>query len=184
MSLADRRNSRPLAARLLARRFWRFVIALAGVIIAALIPYPIGTAFGFAESFVLFTPIILLVAMFDGFWLGIFFTSVSTLVARYLFLEPRHAIAISDMEGVVGVLPFVVLGIGMSFLGDLLRRRTQRLKEFEKAVQGSQEMIVVINRDYRYLIANDAFLDYRRMKREQVIGRHVRQVLTPGVFES
>jgi len=152
MSFADRRT-RPFAAGLLARRSSRFVMALAGVVIAALIPYPIGTAFGFAESFVLFTPIILLVGMFDGLWLGMFFTLVSTLVARYLFLEPRHAIAITDVQSVAGVLPFVVLGLGMSFVGNLLRRRTQRLKEFEKAVQGLQEMIVVIDKDYRYLIA-------------------------------
>ena len=184
MSVADRRTARPLSAKLLARRFWRLVIALAGVVIAALIPYSFPTPLGFAESFVLFAPIILLVGMFDGFWLGISFTLVSTLVARYLFLAPRHAIAPSGMQGITGVLPFVLLGIGMSFVGDLLRRRTQRLKEFEKAVQGSQEMIVVVSRDYRYLIANDAFLEYRGMKREEVIGHHLRQVLSPGVFES
>src|SRR6476469_5497843 len=113
MSFADRRKLRPLSARLLARRSSRFLMALAGVVIAALIPYPIGAAFGFAESFVLFTPIILLVGMFDGLWLGMFFTLVSTLVARYLFLEPRHAIAITDVQSVAGVLPFVVLGLGM-----------------------------------------------------------------------
>ena len=175
MSVADRRNSRPLSARLLARRSWRLAIALAAVVIAALIPYSVDTPFGFAESFVLFTPIILLVGMFDGFWLGIFFTVISTFIARFLFLEPRHAIAIADIQSVTGVLPFVVLGIGVSFVGDLLRRRTQRLKEFEKAVQGSQEMIVVVSRDYRYLIANDAFLEYRGMKREEVIGCHARQ---------
>lgn len=183
MSFADQ-GTRPLAAGLLARRPSRFVMALAGVAIVALIPYPIGTAFGFAESFVLFTPIILLVGMFDGLWLGMFFTLVSTLVARYLFLEPRYALAIGGTHSVTGVLPFVVLGIGMSFVGDLLRRRTQRLKEFEKAVQGLQEMILVIDRDYRYLIANDAFLRYRGIKREEVIGHSVRQVLADGVFES
>src|SRR5438067_10768495 len=184
MSFADRRNARPLSAKLLARRFWRLVIALAGVVIAALIPYSFPTPLGFAESFVLFAPIILLVGMFDGFWLGISFALVSTLVARYLFLAPRHAIAPYGMQGITGVLPFVLLGIGMSFVGDLLRRRTQRLKEFEKAVQGLQEMIVVIDRDYRYLIANDAFLRYRGFKREEVIGHYMRQVLTRGVFES
>jgi PAS domain S-box-containing protein len=184
MSFADRRNPRPLTATLLARRGWRLVIALAAVVIAALIPYSVAAPFGFAESFVLFTPIILLVGMFDGFWPGIFFTFISTFIARYLFLEPRHAIAIADIQSVTGVLPFVVLGIGVSFVGDLLRRRTQRLKEFEKAVQGLQEMIVVIDRDYRYLIANDAFLRYRGMKREEVIGHHVGQVLSPGVFEN
>ena len=138
MSFADRRKLRPVFAPLFARRSSRFLLALAGVVIAALIPYPIATAFGFAESFVLFTPIILLVGMFDGFWLGIFFTLISTVIARYLFLEPRYAIAVSDMQGVIGMLPFVVLGLGLSFVGHLLGRQMQRLKEFEKAVQGSQ----------------------------------------------
>ena len=41
----------------------------------------------------------------------------------------------------------------------------ERLKEFEKAVEGLEEMIAVVDREYRYVIANRAFLDYRNMRK-------------------
>src|SRR5690348_15851590 len=42
------------------------------------------------------------------------------------------------------------------------RKRAQgRLHEYEKAVEGFDEMILVIDREYRYVIANRAYLNYR-----------------------
>ena len=45
-------------------------------------------------------------------------------------------------------------------------------------------MIVVVDREYRYVLANRAFLNYRRMEREQVAGRSAREMLNKGVFEA
>jgi len=42
-----------------------------------------------------------------------------------------------------------------------------------------EEMIVVVDRNYRYLIANRAFLNYRGMKREDLIGRRIQEILNP-----
>ena len=44
-------------------------------------------------------------------------------------------------------------------------------------------MIVVIDRNYRYRIANRAFLQYRNMIPKAVIGHHVTEILNPTVFE-
>jgi len=60
----------------------------------------------------------------------------------------------------------------------------ERLEEFQRVVEGLEEMIVVVDRDYRYVIANKAFLKYRGMKPEQVIGRSAVEVLERTVFES
>ncbi len=59
-----------------------------------------------------------------------------------------------------------------------------RLREYERVVEGLEEMIVVVDRDYRYVIANRAFLSYREMKREEVIGHRVDEVVQPDVFRS
>lgn len=69
---------------------------------------------------------------------------------------------------------------------DITKRKQaeEHLREYEKVVEGLQEMIVVVDRDYRYLIANRAFLEYRGMQREQLIGRRVPEVLDKGVFEN
>jgi PAS domain S-box-containing protein len=52
-----------------------------------------------------------------------------------------------------------------------------RLRDYEKAVEGVSEQIAVIDRKYHYLIANQAFLDYRGLRREQVVGHLVSEVL-------
>jgi len=59
-----------------------------------------------------------------------------------------------------------------------------RLREYEKAVEGSEEMIAVVDREYRYLIANRKFLSLRNMAKEQVVGRLADEVLNEGVFEA
>ena len=60
----------------------------------------------------------------------------------------------------------------------------EKLREYEKAVEGLEEMIVVVDREYRYLIANRRFLNARKMTREQVEGRFANEVLNKGVFET
>lgn len=59
----------------------------------------------------------------------------------------------------------------------------EKLREYQRAVEGSEEMIVVVDREYRYLIANRQFLKMRNMTREQVVGHFAHEVLNPGVFE-
>jgi PAS domain S-box-containing protein len=60
----------------------------------------------------------------------------------------------------------------------------ERLREFERVVENLEEMIVVINREYRYVIVNRAFLSYRGMTKEEVVGHLVTELLNPEVFES
>jgi formate hydrogenlyase transcriptional activator len=65
------------------------------------------------------------------------------------------------------------------------RKRTEeRLREFERVVENLEEMIVVVNREYRYVLANRAFLSYRGMTKEQLVGRLIAELLNPGVFET
>jgi PAS domain S-box-containing protein len=63
-------------------------------------------------------------------------------------------------------------------------RHEKRLQEYERVVEGLDEMIVVVDRQYRYLIANRAFLQYRKMEREQVIGHRVDEIVGKEVFET
>ena len=59
-----------------------------------------------------------------------------------------------------------------------------KLREYERAVEGSGEMVAVVDREYRYLIANNQFLKMRNMTREQVVGRFAHEVLNQGFFEA
>jgi PAS domain S-box-containing protein len=59
----------------------------------------------------------------------------------------------------------------------------ERREEFERVVQGLDDMIAVVDREYRYILANNAFLKHRRAKPEDVIGRTIFEVVTPESVE-
>ncbi|HXI62839.1 MAG TPA: PAS domain-containing protein, partial [Pyrinomonadaceae bacterium] len=61
-------------------------------------------------------------------------------------------------------------------------RTEERLREYERAVEGVEEMIAVVDRDYRYLVANQAFLNHRGLSREQVVGSFVWDLLSKETF--
>jgi PAS domain S-box-containing protein len=65
-----------------------------------------------------------------------------------------------------------------------LTEREERLREYEKLVDGLEEMIVVVDREYRCVLANRAFLKYRGIEREQVAGRPASEWLIPDLFET
>jgi len=74
--------------------------------------------------------------------------------------------------------------IGM--VADITERKLaeDKQREYERAVEGSEDMIVVVDREYRYLVANRKFLKVRKLTREQVVGRFADEVLNQGFFES
>jgi PAS domain S-box-containing protein len=63
------------------------------------------------------------------------------------------------------------------------RKKAQNtLREYERVVDGLDEMIMVVDRQYRYVIANRAFLNFRGMPPDQVIGHFVNEVVGTEVF--
>ena len=74
-----------------------------------------------------------------------------------------------------------LIGIARDITGR--KRDEERLQEYEKVVEGLEEMIVVVDREYRYLLANRAFLRYRSMEREQLVGQLMPELLDKETFE-
>jgi PAS domain S-box-containing protein len=60
---------------------------------------------------------------------------------------------------------------------------TGRFREFEAVVENLEEMIVIVDRDFRYLMANQAYLNYRGAQREEIVGHFAAEVVNPEVFE-
>jgi formate hydrogenlyase transcriptional activator len=63
-------------------------------------------------------------------------------------------------------------------------RVEERLREFERVVENLEEMIVVVNREYRFVLANRLFLNYREMRKEDVVGHLVVELVNPDVYET
>ncbi len=161
MSSADRREA--VGTSVYWLHIWprRYGFALVAVIAAGLVRYGLDVALGFTHPFILFYPTIMLIALLGGFGPGLFATLLSAAIAEFFFMEPLNSFAIRHPRDIVGLVLFGAMGLAISGVGDVFRRRTKRLEEFEKIVEGLEEMIVVVDRDYRYVIANHAFLSYR-----------------------
>ena len=97
--------------------------------------------------------------------------------AEGIFVE-AHASPLKDKHGVVngGVVAFRDITVS--------KRAETTLREYERVVEGLEEMILVVDRQYRYVIANRAFLNFRGMSVEQVIGQFAAEVVGQDVFAS
>ena len=62
-------------------------------------------------------------------------------------------------------------------------RAEERLLDYQLTVESLEDMIVVVSRDYRYVLANRAFLNYRRMERENIVGHLILETLSHEAFE-
>ncbi|MGA9304364.1 MAG: PAS domain S-box protein [Candidatus Sulfotelmatobacter sp.] len=64
------------------------------------------------------------------------------------------------------------------------KRAQERLREYEQVVEVLGDRIMVVDREYRYVIANAAFLNYRGFEKDQVIGHTVAELLGKETFEA
>jgi PAS domain S-box-containing protein len=157
----------------------KYGFALGTVAVAALARYGLHIALGFSQTFILFYPTIIVIAWLGGFGPGFFALLSSGAVAEYFFLEPFR-----NPRDIVRLALFGLVGVAISALGEVFRRSTKKLEEFEAVVEGLQDRIVVVDREYRFVIANRAFLNYQGMRREELVGRRISEVLNPGLFET
>ena len=87
----------------------------------------------------------------------------------------------------IGVPRFNQDGFFSGYIGivvDVHDRRLaeEKLHEYEQAVEGVDTIITVIDRQYRYRVANRMHLSMHRKTKEEVLGHHAREVLH-GVFD-
>jgi PAS domain S-box-containing protein len=77
--------------------------------------------------------------------------------------------------------PTRVVGVNM----DITERKLteEKLGEYERAVEGAAEIILVVDREYRYLIANREFLRRHNFTPEGVIGHFVYDFMDKKRFE-
>jgi PAS domain S-box-containing protein len=63
------------------------------------------------------------------------------------------------------------------------KRREEKLQEYERAVEHSGEMITVIDREYRCVMANRQYLSLKNLSRDQVVGHFAYEFLDQATFE-
>jgi len=113
MSSADRPGS--IFAFASWMRTWprRYGFALIAVCTAIAAQRGLEVGIGFAHSFLLFYPTILLVSLLAGFVPGVMATLLSACTAAYFYSLPSHLFVVSDEIEIVGLALFVIVGISV-----------------------------------------------------------------------
>jgi len=62
------------------------------------------------------------------------------------------------------------------------KKKDEILKYYEMAIEGSNDLIAGINKNYEYVFVNKTLLEYNQLERENVIGHHVREILGDQLF--
>jgi PAS domain S-box-containing protein len=184
MSFADRKGT--IGAPVYWLHTWprRYGFALIAVAVATLLRYPLGGLLGSNLPFLLFYPVIWLVAWLAGLGPGLFAVFLSETSASFLLFGTASPSTVGLPLNANGLALFTGAGVVMSAVADMYRRRAERLREFEGATAGVEEGIIVLDRQYRYVVANPVFLGYRGVKREELIGHSLAETMGASVFET
>src|SRR5580658_8687832 len=78
-----------------------------------------------------------------------------------------------------------VVGVSVAVLDFTARKQAEEsLQQYERVVEGLEEMILVVDRDYRCVLANRAYLDNRSATKDQLIGSLVSDLLGKESFDT
>ncbi len=88
-----------------------------------------------------------------------------------------HLVAEKDKKGLV-----------TGYLGTITdiseRKKAEKmLRNYENTVESTEDMLIALDQDYRFLIANQAFLRYFNLRKEAVIGNRAGETLEEGFFD-
>src|ERR1039457_3469602 len=135
-----------------SRPLFRYGVSAAVILLAFLWQQSLQWMLGEAmPPFVIFFPVVMLVALLGGFWLGVFATLLSAFVAAGWMLPHAGAFAIQPVDR-VGLAIFICAGFGMSVFAHVYRETRQRaeasekelaVRESEAALQQSRERMRV-----------------------------------------
>lgn len=105
-----------------ARLLWSVIAAFVAYLIRVFIIHFTGPL----PPFIIYNPIVVLMALWAGLWAGVTVTAVSALLVDYLSLPPTGSLYISRSADLITFVHFCAVGVFTSVLSELYRRSLQR----------------------------------------------------------
>jgi signal transduction histidine kinase len=124
-----------------------YLAAVIVPILALLLRQVLEREYGELPHYVLFYPVVLLVAVLGDAWAGLLATTTTALLVIYWVLPPVHQFTISRTNDAIGLAIFCVMGVGISVVAELYHRNRETLATYQK------EQAVLVERrtaDARY----------------------------------
>ena len=167
-------------------RTWprRYAVSLGAVALATLGRWLLNPLLEDESPWILFYPAVLIAAWYGRVVCGLLATTLSIVIATWLWLTPSGALRIATANGWTNVIAFAALGIFMSGFTELthraaeserrLRREREQERSFFEAILSSMtDAFLVLDDGWHYTYVNQVAAAMMRMPREDVLGRVV-----------
>jgi two-component system, cell cycle sensor histidine kinase and response regulator CckA len=118
----------------------RYGVALLAVTAAAAGRFWLEQFFGVTPPYVIFYPAVMIVAMVAGLGPGLLATALSASVAEYFFLQSRGSLTTPSPDNKIGLALFVLVGVGISALADVMDRRAAELRRSKAELDRAQSV--------------------------------------------
>ena len=158
----------------------RYSIAVVAIAVASAIRLAAASAFGDGLSYLFFFPAILIASAFGGWGPGVCATIFSLLLSLFFMVDFR---ALSNAD-IVNAIVFVLVGVGASWRGELLRRsRSAAATSSEAAVAREAHLTSILETipDAMIVIDNRGIMQSFSVAAERLFGYGAAEVLGKNV---
>ena len=128
--------------------FLRYGFAFLITALAVLIRIPLYSLLGAEIPFILFFPAVTLSAWYGGPGPGLLATTLSALAAAFLYIEPLHTLAITDLSDAARLTLFIVGGSFISWICGSLRTANLRANDLirlrEKTAEVHSQLAAIV----------------------------------------
>jgi PAS domain S-box-containing protein len=176
----------------------RYGAAAAAVAAALVLKLLLDQTVETGAPFLLFPLAILVAAWFGGIGPGLFATALAAALAAAFLVPDTQVNAAVVVRGIV----FILQGIGISLIALALQRAKHGAEQDAARARSTAEelrrrddqillitnslpvLISYIDSSHRYRFVNQAYEDWFGLPRNEIIGRHAREILGAAAYES
>jgi PAS domain S-box-containing protein len=185
-------NDRPLSSRWPA---WaQYVLAIGAVVVALVACWLLDPLLDFAVPFITVFAALLLLALSVRAGPFLAAAAVGLLGTLVLFVPPQLSPAIDTGAKLLAIALFTIagpaaaIGAWLSQRAENRRRRVEddlvrRNQELRLVTDAAPALISYIDAELRYQFVNARYVDWFGQQPEEMVGRHMRQVLGDAAFE-
>ena len=131
MPVMERKTKAQERKRTLSPRWWGYVIAVGGTVVATVVRWALGQIVGEVPLYSVFYPVVFAAAVVGGTRPGLLATVLSVLAVDLFFMEPVGALMLPKLGDAEGLGLFSVINVCISILGGRFRKNSEALREGE-----------------------------------------------------
>ncbi|HTR41356.1 MAG TPA: DUF4118 domain-containing protein [Pseudomonadales bacterium] len=152
------------------RTLWStFACVLAGIGLATVIRFPIQATLHNNSPFILYFPVVVIVAILFGFRFGLFATALSVLPADYFWMFPERTLSL-DAGQFIQILGFSFAGFSVSWLSEAGRKQKRLEEHLRATLAGVGDAIVTTDCRGKIVYLNTAAQMLTEMDGSKAVG--------------